>query len=1224
MTTLTKKRRADIDSLIGSGQEPKKQKTTDGHTLGRVLLVRGDGSATAAGKYWERATGKSLPTGGWDPTQRPVRMGNTETIRLRNGKQAVTRTWDAADGEYRFTKLGHTFYKRLTRNYVVSVPVHITKTDANGVPYKVKSSMPIEKAGIGRQTLPLNLTHAERLEKIKEMVKRQLPEGTLMEFSREKWTYDDTGAWLIHEETIGVDPDTNQAEAHVILDRRGGAAPSVCCDLPYARDIHPEAFKASDQKDCCPRQIAAVLKADLAQVCHDLTLVEQGLYKRSTWREEGCTPRMVLGYARMHCLGCCVLHAGRVIESIPGTPILAFSIHEDHFYFYGSKKTCRILLLGKKSGQTPHLKKEYKATSAPFSEWTAWQYEIADGHFHTSEEELPKVRAWFLSKNRRPRVVLKDEWKPKSLIYDMHRGVDGVEGRCFIHSVPEYADKICQWLKELGDFMPYRGEGLPNISAKVLVHLLKHGRQRVTLTGEEKAELLDQYNHRCALCNSTSDFLEWDHVERYSESFEQTSFQPLCPECHREKTQKEPRSFDQDPLLSHFEKEVYNQYVKSPRPPPLVHRAKELGDEGIAGCEIADVQRCRKRALQFNVHDLPIFSPLDDIRVRTRPELGDICFLTKTYKSCVSQLGYTGPGWYHRCQVEWLLHTGTVTWDDITHILTATAHYPADLLRRPLEMMEEAWDGDRLAKTSANSLIGLWCIDESFDYRLSSSTHDNDRPPGATMQTFDYGDGQIIDFVQRTPVVSSGSYRALHDLCMCTEATRVGQMLYILKQSRGIPYEIKTDSVLYRPLKRQRRCLLAETCFSDLSNLRDIYEGGRQNRLNSYHAVRPIPNGERPFRVEKAKDEDKLQCEPNGPERTWALNLQPRVWADLTEETAAQRVMDRGCGLLVLGIAGTGKTHWMRNLVEQLRTAGRKVEIVSKTHTASARAGGKTADYFVRKWIMQGQCNGADYIWVDEISQADAGILTQLNKLLYLNVKFLLSGDFNQFPPIFDSYRGTPVSEECFRQSNLLHTMADGNRLTLTTCRRSETALFDFYRSLIPGGSRYDIPLEEAVQAARREFTYSQPCRYNFVISHQKRRKVNRELNHLWAPPDAVFLKVRATKSSGGQDMLIWPGIQLFGNVTAEKKGIRNHVLYTVKCIEKEKVRLVGLPHWYTFEQVKKWLVLAYAQTYASCQGTECDGPVCLWDTSHIYFTRRHLFVGLSRAKDPAFIAIKG
>ena len=131
--------------------------------------------------------------------------------------------------------------------------------------------------------------------------------------------------------------------------------------------------------------------------------------------------------------------------------------------------------------------------------------------------------------------------------------------------------------------------------------------------------------------------------------------------------------------MRHFNPEVYEQYVGSPRPPPLVYKVKEVDD--IAGCEIADVRRCRKRALQFNVHDLPIFSPLDDIKVRTEPVLGDINFLTKKFKNVISQLGYTGLGWYHRVQCEWLLHTGIITWDDISHTLIATAHYPADLLR---------------------------------------------------------------------------------------------------------------------------------------------------------------------------------------------------------------------------------------------------------------------------------------------------------------------------------------------------------------------------------------------------------------------------------------------------------------------------------------------------------------------------------------------------------------
>ncbi len=37
---------------------------------------------------------------------------------------------------------------------------------------------------------------------------------------------------------------------------------------------------------------------------------------------------------------------------------------------------------------------------------------------------------------------------------------------------------------------------------------------------------------------------------------------------------------------------------------------------------------------------------------------------------------------------------------------------------------------------------------------------------------------------------------------MCTEAVRLGQMIYELQQSRAVIYEFKTDSVLYKPLKK--------------------------------------------------------------------------------------------------------------------------------------------------------------------------------------------------------------------------------------------------------------------------------------------------------------------------------------------------------------------------------------------------------------------------------------
>ena len=61
----------------------------------------------------------------------------------------------------------------------------------------------------------------------------------------------------------------------------------------------------------------------------------------------------------------------------------------------------------------------------------------------------------------------------------------------------------------------------------------------------------------------------------------------------------------------------------------------------------------------------------------------------------------------------------------------------------------------------------------------------------------------------------------------------------------------------------------------------------------------------------------------------------------------------------------------------------------------------------------------------------------------------------------------------------------------------------------------------------------------------------------------------------------------------------------------------------FTHEQVRQWFRLSYAQTYASCQGTEFDGPLRLWDTTDVHFTKRHLFVALSRAKQAAFVDVR-
>jgi hypothetical protein len=175
----------------------------------------------------------------------------------------------------------------------------------------------------------------------------------------------------------------------------------------------------------------------------------------------------------------------------------------------------------------------------------------------------------------------------------------------------------------------------------------------------------------------------------------------------------------------------------------------------------------------------------------------------------------------------------------------------------------------------------------------------------------------------------------------------------------------------------------------------------------------------------------------------------------------------------------------------------------------------------------------------------------------------------------------------------LLHTLASGNRLELTECRRSDAVLFDFYPSILSGGSRVDLSLGSAVQAAKELLTYDAPAEHNLVISHQKRIRVNREINQRLAPADAVRLEVtgRSARGNAAQTMLIWPGIVLVGCVAASRKGIQNGVLYKVETITDEKTGLEG-DVVLTHDQTKKWLRLSFALTYASCQGSEFDGPL--------------------------------
>ena len=74
---------------------------------------------------------------------------------------------------------------------------------------------------------------------------------------------------------------------------------------------------------------------------------------------------------------------------------------------------------------------------------------------------------------------------------------------------------------------------------------MKELNQREQLTGEEKCEILERYDHRCAFCGGRAKRMEFDHIVRHSESYGAApACQILCSPCHQMKTSSESKTMD--------------------------------------------------------------------------------------------------------------------------------------------------------------------------------------------------------------------------------------------------------------------------------------------------------------------------------------------------------------------------------------------------------------------------------------------------------------------------------------------------------------------------------------------------------------------------------------------------------------------------------------------------------------------------------------------------------
>ena len=655
----------------------------------------------------------------------------------------------------------------------------------------------------------------------------------------------------------------------------------------------PEAFEEHDDKACVVRQLAVVTeipRQDL-EAYFDSHVPD--------WREQAISAAHVLDFCVADERACYVVRHHRLVSSyVPEDRrhqrSVAFAVHDGHAYFYSSARAVAQLGVSPETAYpTERLVTDPHEHEAPdVAEWLPWACNFDEpGNYYARDMDV--VRGQFLRQGLDPRVTLAGMTQISRLQHTT------AEGSVVVRSWPEHADELMRfvlWANKLFDLgIAWYGQGMASTTWMVFRALLLR-RHRRQLAPEQKALILQEQDGRCAMCGGIceADDREYDHVVPLHASRRQL-FQLLRKGCHEEKSKLEPRC-NKEPLASVFARSVYEAYVESPPLPPLVLDVHATQSAGAPLVEL-DVRRCRRNALLYCAHPIPLFSPLDSVRERDACVLGDLNYIegprhrANRPSEVLRLLPYTGPRWYPRVAAEYLLHRGLVTWGDIKFVIDATGSVAPRDLEEPLAALEEAWRAAgalHLTKDSVNAMLGLLGSPRKFSYRLRSDYRPQDGV--AFKLSARYGDVEKNDYIFQTKMLTNQSHRPLCDVALFTEHTRVAQILYVLKQLGCPPrnvVSIRTDAVIFHCGRTLRPKVVdaAALRFDELHLLRRRYEPLAW-ALETPWNMAPIDGLEPAFKMGEGRP---LRCASADVLATESLRVQrPPPFQDVDPDTARE------------------------------------------------------------------------------------------------------------------------------------------------------------------------------------------------------------------------------------------------------------------------------------------------------------------------------------------------
>ena len=361
-----------------------------------------------------------------------------------------------------------------------------------------------------------------------------------------------------------------------------------------------------------------------------------------------------------------------------------------------------------------------------------------------------------------------------------------------IRELPEEHEVLQRWCEALGQ--KYRGQRLAGLAHEIFLKLLKAKRE--VPGAAERQKTLAAQDGKCALCGCG---LTTGTCRAGPRGASEAGPQTL--QAVRRLPQREDAARERAARRAAWPPASWS---RSPKLPPLVFEAQTCAkDSTYVG---VDVVRCRRNGLANAPFPLPILCPADGVEPvdGVLPDLGFVEGCCDARQSCLNLLPYVGPGWYPKVSLAAMLELGVCRWDHIVLGISARSHVDAATLRRALERMDAAWQGEEhMAKLSVNAMIGLWARSTEVVYSVRSSSSELDGAGADFSQAFAYEGGMVWDFVYARRLLSNGTYRPIHDAVLGFEHCMVAKARRILDAPPRYLAQVKTDCLLTQRLPKR-------------------------------------------------------------------------------------------------------------------------------------------------------------------------------------------------------------------------------------------------------------------------------------------------------------------------------------------------------------------------------------------------------------------------------------